>query len=286
MMVQQQKVVVSQPQFSTPPSHFHPAMHPVDHQALLNMHLMAQQASPAMSSTPQMVPQPAGMVPQPAAMAPMIRPPMPQAQPQMRPQVPPQQMPLARQLSVAAQPPVQSNPTPPVQPTPPPEEPPKQDPPKFVFNPGKSEAPKAEPPKPSGLVQKLFNFGGNNQNTSTPASNKSKSFFFKSPEQVDQENAKLAEDEENEEQEDPDAGPHFEPVIPLPDLVEVKTGEEEDEVLFSHRAKLFRWNDNQWKERGLGDMKILKNKEGKARVVMRREQVLKICANHFIQVGD
>ena len=63
----------------------------------------------------------------------------------------------------------------------------------------------------------------------------------------------------------------------------VKTGEEDDEIVFSNRAKLYRWNDAQWKERGLGDMKILKNKEGRARIVMRREQVLKICANHFIQ---
>ena len=81
----------------------------------------------------------------------------------------------------------------------------------------------------------------------------------------------------------PCVGPHFEPVLPLPYLVEVKTGEEDDEVLFSHRANLYRWNDAQWKERGLGDMKILKSKNDKARIVMRREQVLKICANHFIQ---
>ena len=40
---------------------------------------------------------------------------------------------------------------------------------------------------------------------STPASTKSKPFLFKSPEQVDQENAKLKE--ENEEQDDGDAGP-------------------------------------------------------------------------------
>ena len=33
----------------------------------------------------------------------------------------------------------------------------------------------------------------------------------------------------------------FTPVIPLPELVEVKTGEEEEEVLFSERAVLFRW---------------------------------------------
>ena len=43
--------------------------------------------------------------------------------------------------------------------------------------------------------------------------------------------------------------PHFEPIVPLPDLVEVKTGEEGDEVLFTSRSKLYRFDDA-WKERG------------------------------------
>ena len=33
----------------------------------------------------------------------------------------------------------------------------------------------------------------------------------------------------------------FTPVIPLPELIEVKTGEEGEEVLFSERAVLFRF---------------------------------------------
>ncbi|GFQ94301.1 e3 SUMO-protein ligase RanBP2 [Trichonephila clavata] len=48
---------------------------------------------------------------------------------------------------------------------------------------------------------------------------------------------------------------YFEPVIPLPDLVEVKTGEEDEIPIFVHRAKLFRYDakTKQWKERGVGD---------------------------------
>ncbi len=38
--------------------------------------------------------------------------------------------------------------------------------------------------------------------------------------------------------------PHFEPIIPLPELVTVTTGEEDEEVLFQHRAKIFRSYDN------------------------------------------
>ncbi|RVE50991.1 hypothetical protein evm_004400 [Chilo suppressalis] len=74
---------------------------------------------------------------------------------------------------------------------------------------------------------------------------------------------------------------HFSPVIPLPDKVEVVTGEENETVLYCHRAKLFRFVSSEWKERGIGVVKILKHKDtGKLRVLMRREQVLKICLNH------
>uniref|UniRef100_A0A182IYJ0 Uncharacterized protein n=1 Tax=Anopheles atroparvus TaxID=41427 RepID=A0A182IYJ0_ANOAO len=76
---------------------------------------------------------------------------------------------------------------------------------------------------------------------------------------------------------------YFAPVIPLPDKVDVKTGEEDEHVLYSHRCKLYRFVASEWKERGIGDVKILKHKEtGKLRVVMRREQVLKICLNHAL----
>lgn len=52
---------------------------------------------------------------------------------------------------------------------------------------------------------------------------------------------------------------NFKPVIPLPDIVEVKTGEENEEVLYTQRAKLYRFTEGEWKERGLGDVKLLKD---------------------------
>ena len=46
--------------------------------------------------------------------------------------------------------------------------------------------------------------------------------------------------------------------------VEVKTGEEDEVAIYSQRSKLFRFTDGQWKERGIGEMKILKhNKTGR-----------------------
>ena len=34
-------------------------------------------------------------------------------------------------------------------------------------------------------------------------------------------------------------------------------GEEGEDVLYSHRCKLYRYTKDQWKERGIGDIKIL-----------------------------
>lgn len=79
-----------------------------------------------------------------------------------------------------------------------------------------------------------------------------------------------------------DPRPDFKPIIPLPDEIVVRTGEEDEDVKFCCRAKLYRFVDKDWKERGIGDIKILKNKEGFSRILMRRDQTHKICANHKI----
>ena len=52
---------------------------------------------------------------------------------------------------------------------------------------------------------------------------------------------------------------HFEPIVQLPESVDLKTGEEDEEEIYRQRVKLYRYDDNAWKERGIGEMKILKN---------------------------
>uniref|UniRef100_A0AAY4BUP1 Ran-specific GTPase-activating protein n=1 Tax=Denticeps clupeoides TaxID=299321 RepID=A0AAY4BUP1_9TELE len=58
--------------------------------------------------------------------------------------------------------------------------------------------------------------------------------------------------------------PHFEPIVSLPEQ-DVRTLEEDEEELFRMRAKLYRFaseNDPpEWKERGTGDVKLLRHKE-------------------------
>lgn len=65
-------------------------------------------------------------------------------------------------------------------------------------------------------------------------------------------------DDENVEEEENQT--YFAPVIPLPDKIVVKTGEEDENELYSHRAKLYRFKESEWRERGLGIVKILQHK--------------------------
>eukprot|EP00899_Mesostigma_viride_P011410 jgi/Mesvir1/2026/Mv16550-RA.1 len=56
-------------------------------------------------------------------------------------------------------------------------------------------------------------------------------------------------------------------------------------LIMCRKSKLYRFDRElgEWKERGVGDAKLLKNKKtGKIRLLMRRERTLKICANHFV----
>ncbi|KAL1449899.1 hypothetical protein WDU94_002371 [Cyamophila willieti] len=97
------------------------------------------------------------------------------------------------------------------------------------------------------------------------------------------ESLEQAESDDDEPDKEHDPMPDFKPIIPLPDEVQVETGEENETVLFERRAKLYRYVVKEWKERGIGSIKILKNNDsGKVRLLMRREVVHKVCANHFL----
>lgn len=84
-----------------------------------------------------------------------------------------------------------------------------------------------------------------------------------------------------------DHDPYFEPVVTLPEIIVLADDEEEEEMV-RLRCKLFRYHTAEsppeWKERGTGDIKILRNKTKKAqvRLLMRQDKTLKIRANHYI----
>ncbi|CAG2242087.1 NUP358 [Mytilus edulis] len=148
----------------------------------------------------------------------------------------------------------------------------------FTFTPTKSDAEKNKP----DAAAKGFNF--TLQPSATPEKGSSGFNFTLSPSKdagpksppTDAEGMYMNKDGDDDHI-------HFEPIIELPSVVDVVTGEEDEEVLFQHRSKLFRFVDGEWKERGVGDIKISKHKEsGKVRLLMRRAQIHKICLNHYL----
>ena len=58
------------------------------------------------------------------------------------------------------------------------------------------------------------------------------------------------------------------------------TGEEGLECIMKLRIKLYRYRDDQWKERGIGNAKLLRDRESKRiRFLMRQEKTKKPVAN-------
>lgn len=75
----------------------------------------------------------------------------------------------------------------------------------------------------------------------------------------------------------------WKPAVQLPE-VRVVTGEENTELIYKGRAKLYRWDDNQWKERGLGDVKLIRSlATRKVSLAMRQDSTKKVIANFPIE---
>lgn len=99
------------------------------------------------------------------------------------------------------------------------------------------------------------------------------------------------DDGDNEPVPEEESTATFTPLVQL-EVVEVKTMEEDEEILHKQRAKLFLFGETMldrgtgnktWKERGVGDIKLLKHKEnGRIRVLMRQDKTMKIIINHFL----
>jgi len=75
------------------------------------------------------------------------------------------------------------------------------------------------------------------------------------------------EGDDNESATLPEPEPTGAPTV-LPQVA-VVTGEEEEDTLHSVRAKLFAMENQAWKERGVGQLKLNRAKDGKVRLIMR-----------------
>ena len=61
------------------------------------------------------------------------------------------------------------------------------------------------------------------------------------------------------------------------------TGNEDEEPVWINKAKLYRFRDGKWKERGNGYCKLLRHTEKKRiRFVLRTEKTKKVSANFYV----
>ncbi|TPP59408.1 E3 SUMO-protein ligase RanBP2 [Fasciola gigantica] len=151
----------------------------------------------------------------------------------------------------------------------------------------------SEPAKTSGIFDKLqltatasgkpifgtggFSFSFGLPKTTDSQSSQSANLANVSSEDRDADQVELVDDDKLT----------FKPVLEvMPEKVDVRTGEENEEVVFCERAKLYRWTKNMWRERGVGEIKLLRTPNtGAVRCLMRRDHVLKVCCNHPITIG-
>jgi Ran-binding protein 1 len=124
--------------------------------------------------------------------------------------------------------------------------------------------------------------------------------FGGAPEKSEEETPKIEKSEAPEEDNEEDGGVEknddqttgtFTALVHLEEQ-ESSTGEEDEDVLYTQRAKLFFYGEasldkgtgnKSWCERGTGDMKFLKHRESnRIRALMRQDGTLKILVNHFI----
>ncbi|ETI21241.1 hypothetical protein G647_07586 [Cladophialophora carrionii CBS 160.54] len=155
--------------------------------------------------------------------------------------------------------------------------------------------------KPPTYTEAATNAATNAASTASAAASNVKDSVFsmfgggakkeRKPEEADDANdepsgsSKAQKKDEDEEVDEEEADVEFEPVVRLTERVDTKTNEESEEQVFKMRAKLFKFDrdSREWKERGTGDVRLLKHKEnGKTRLVMRRDKTLKVCANHYV----
>lgn len=68
-------------------------------------------------------------------------------------------------------------------------------------------------------------------------------------------------------------------IVDLP-IIQVLTGEEGEDRVAVFRCRMFRQREGEWKERGVGELRFLRDREsGKVRVLMRADKTHRILVN-------
>lgn len=68
----------------------------------------------------------------------------------------------------------------------------------------------------------------------------------------------------------------------LENKANLATGTENEDLIYIHKAKIYRFRDSKWKERGNGYVKMLRNKDSKKiRLLQRAEKTKKVTVNFY-----
>ncbi|KAJ7883704.1 RanBP1 domain-containing protein [Mycena olivaceomarginata] len=76
-----------------------------------------------------------------------------------------------------------------------------------------------------------------------------------------------------------------EPVVRLTEQIDTTAHEDGDDVLlFKMPARLFQFDGDaaEWKERGMGDVRLIAHKESQVRLIMKCGKTPEVCVNHII----
>ncbi|KAI5956614.1 hypothetical protein KGF54_001089 [Candida jiufengensis] len=118
-----------------------------------------------------------------------------------------------------------------------------------------------------------FSFGSNNKNPFGGISSTTEA-------------SKEKDDDATAAEEEPEVVGNFTPVTQMNEKQEVQSGEENEEIKYTIRAKLLEFdanNSDPYNNKGLGDLKILHNKTtDKSRILIRAEGSLRILLNTLI----
>lgn len=135
-----------------------------------------------------------------------------------------------------------------------------------------------------------LSFGSSTFSTSSPSKTNYNPFGGSKNENTKKEAISVETNNTTTNDEDEDNGLEYtlEPLVKL-EKIDHKTGEEDDEIIFQKHGKVYIYvsaekdlkGKAQWKERGMGDIFIKKNKAGKYRVIQRQDITQKLRIHHY-----
>lgn len=139
-----------------------------------------------------------------------------------------------------------------------------------------------------GSTGSAFSFGSNG--SSAPSSTFNFSFSKSTDNKAESSTATTNAGNDDDKVAEEEVEGNFKPVVQLTEKVEDKTGEEDEENLYTKRSKLMLFNpankEQPYETKGVGELKVLQNKETqKSRLLVRSDGANRVLLNAAITKG-